>query len=97
MHFERFPSWLSEQHARQETWVGSLGWEEPLEKEMATHCSILAWEILWTEELGGIQSMGLHKVRYDLVTNKQLLHGFKKEIYLKAEPQGYWVYYSQLS
>ena len=41
-----------------ETWVQSLGWEDPLEKEMATHSGILAQKILWTEELGGIQSMG---------------------------------------
>ena len=40
-----------------ETWVQSLGQEDPLEKEMATHFSILAWKILWTEELGGFQSM----------------------------------------
>ena len=43
----------------QETQVRSLGQEDPLEKEMATHFSILAWKIPWTEELGGIQSMGL--------------------------------------
>ena len=41
----------------QETWVRSLGQEDPLEKEMATHSSILAWRIPWTEELGGLQSM----------------------------------------
>ena len=41
-----------------ETWVRSLGWEDPLEKEMATHSSILAWRIPWTEELGGLQSTG---------------------------------------
>ena len=41
-----------------ETWVQSLGREDPLEEEMATHCSILAWRIPWTEELGGVQSMG---------------------------------------
>ena len=40
--------------------VRSLGWEDPLEEEMATHSSILAWEILWAEEPGGLQSMGLH-------------------------------------
>ena len=40
--------------AMQETWVRSLGWENPLEKEMATHSSILAWEIPWTEEPGGL-------------------------------------------
>ena len=43
----------------QETQVRSLGWEDPLEKEMATHSSILAWEIPWTEEPGRLQSMGL--------------------------------------
>ena len=41
-----------------ETWVRSLGWEDPLEKEMATHSSTLAWRIPWTEELGGLQSTG---------------------------------------
>ena len=43
--------------AMQETWVGSLGWEDPLEKGMATHSSILAWRIPWTEEPGVLQSM----------------------------------------
>ena len=42
----------------QETWVGSLGQEDSLEKELATHSIILAWEILWAEEPGGLQSMG---------------------------------------
>ena len=42
----------------QATWVGSLGWEDPREKEMAAHSSILAWKILWTEEPGRLQSMG---------------------------------------
>ena len=42
-----------------ETWVQSLGWEDPLEKGMATHSSILAWRISWTEEPGRLQSMGL--------------------------------------
>ena len=46
--------------AMRETWVQSLGWEDPLEKEVATHSSILAWRIPWTEEPGGLQSMG-HK------------------------------------
>ena len=41
-----------------ETWVQSLGWENPMEKGMATHFSILAWGIPWTEETGGLQSMG---------------------------------------
>ena len=42
----------------QKTWVQSLGWEDPLEKEMATHSSISAWRILWTEDPSGLQSMG---------------------------------------
>ena len=50
----------------QETQVRTLGWEDPLEKEMATHSSILAWEIPWTEETGGLQSMGLEKSRIGL-------------------------------
>ena len=45
--------------AVQETWVRSLGWEDPLEKEMATFSSILAWRIPWTEEPGGLQFIGL--------------------------------------
>ena len=45
--------------------VGSLAWEDPLEKEMATHSSILTWEIPWTEELGGLQSMGSQRVRHN--------------------------------
>ena len=49
--------WVKNQPATQETRVGSLGQEDPLEKEVATHCSILAWEIPWTEERGGLQSM----------------------------------------
>ena len=44
--------------AMQETWVRSLGWEDPLEKEMATHSTILAWRVPWTEESGGLLSMG---------------------------------------
>ena len=51
--------------AMQETRVRSLDGEDPLEKEMATHSSIVAWEIPWTEEPGGLQSMGLQRVRHD--------------------------------
>ena len=51
--------------AMQETWVRSLGQEDPLEKEMAAHSSILAWRVLWTEELGGLQSMGSQRVGHD--------------------------------
>ena len=45
-----------------ETWVRSLGWEDPLEKGMATHSSILAWKIPWTEETGRLQSIGLQRI-----------------------------------
>ena len=48
-----------------ETQVRSLGWEDLLEEEMATHSSILAWRIPWTEEPGGLQSMGSQRVRHD--------------------------------
>ena len=51
--------------AVQETWVQSLGREDPLEKEMATHSRILAWRIPWTEEPGGLQSTGSQRVRHD--------------------------------
>ena len=49
-------------HETQETWVRSLGHEDPLEDDMETHSSILAWEIPWTEEPGGLQSMGSQRV-----------------------------------
>ena len=49
----------------QETQVGSLGQEDPLQKEMATHSNTLAWRILWTEEPGGLQSMGSRRVKYN--------------------------------
>ena len=55
--------------AVQETRVRSLGWEDPLEKEMATHSSILAWRIPWTEEPGGLQSTGSQRVRHDWATS----------------------------
>ena len=54
--------------AQQEAWIWSLGLEEPLEKETATHSSIVAWTIPWTEEPGGLQSMGWQRVGRDLAT-----------------------------
>ena len=65
------PRWLSGEESvcpmkeTQETWVQSLGWEDLLEEEMATHSSILACKILWTKEPGGIQSMGSQRIRHD--------------------------------
>ena len=58
----------------QETWVQYLGWEDPLEKEMATHSSIVSWEIPWTEEPSRLQSMGWQRVRPGLAMKKQHLH-----------------------
>ena len=51
--------------AMQEIWVQLLGWEDPLEKGMATHCSILVWRIPWTEEPDGLQPMGSPRVGHD--------------------------------
>ena len=51
--------------AMQESWVRSLGQEDPLEKGMTTHSSILAWRVPWTEETGGLQSMGSQRVGHD--------------------------------
>ena len=60
--------------AMQETWVQSLGWEDPLEEGMATHSSILAWRIPWTEEPGRLQSMGSQRVRQDWATSTFISH-----------------------
>ena len=55
-----------------ETWFQSLGWEDqPLEKEMATHSSILDWKNPWTEEPGGLQFMGLQRVEHDIAAKQQ--------------------------
>ena len=64
--------------AMQDTQVRSLVWEDPLQKEIATHSSILAWEIPLTEEPGGLQSMGLQRVGYNLATKP---------------PSSYWILY----
>ena len=61
--------------AKQETWVQFLGREDPLEKGMATHSSVLAWEIPWTEEPGRLQSMGSQRVRHDLAINSSRRNG----------------------
>jgi len=57
--------WVKNLPTMQEMWAQSLDREDPLEEEMATHSSILAWEILWTEEPGGLQSKGLQRVGRD--------------------------------
>ena len=65
----------------QEMQVQPLGQEDPLEKEIATHSSILAWEIPWAEERGGLQSMGSQRVRHDLAAKQQQ----------QQQRQKYWV------
>ena len=62
-----------------ETWVQSRGREDPLEKQMATHSSILAWRILWNEEPGGLQSMGSQRVRHERATSHSLYQNLKKK------------------
>ena len=58
----------------QEMWVQSLGWEDPLEKEMETHSSILVWRISWRREPGGLESMGSRRVGHDIETNTFTYH-----------------------
>ena len=71
---EGLPWWLSgkESACNVETWVWSLGWEDPLEEGMATHSSILAWKILWIEEPGGLKSMVSQRAGHDWATNTSL-------------------------
>ena len=66
------PCWLigKDSPAMRETGVQFLGWEDPLEKEMETHSSILSWRIPWTEEIGGLQSLGHKRVRRDIATKQ---------------------------
>ena len=61
------------------TQVRSLGRADPLEKEMATHSSILAWKVPWTEEPGGLQSMGMQSVGYNLVTEQQRVPNYTSQ------------------
>ena len=76
--------------AVREIQVRSLGWEDPLEKEMATHSSTHAWKIPWTEEPGGLQSMVSQRVRHDsdftFTFRKYLLFCFTSQSYLKTVP-----------
>ena len=66
----------------QEAGVPSLGQENPLEEEMTTHSSILSWRIPWIEEPGGLQSMGLQRVRHDLLTKQQQWSGLGSSVSL---------------
>ena len=66
--------------AMHEMRLGSLGREDALENEMATHSSILAWEMPWAEEPGGLQSMGSQRVRHNLTT-KSISHSLNSRVY----------------
>ena len=73
-HPTRLPWWLSgrESACQDRRWgVDPLDWEDPLEKDMSTHSSILAWALPWTEEPGGLQFMGLQRIRHNLPTKQQ--------------------------
>ena len=80
---------VQETQETQETVVQSLGQEDPLEKEMATHSSILAFEIPQTEEPGGLQSTGSQKSQTDLVTEQQQPPTFSKLLYFYAPTNGF--------
>ena len=75
----------------QDTWVRSVGWEDPLEEEMATHSSILARKIPWTEESGGLQSMESQRVGHDSATKQQHQMAMSLEESLCLLPR--WLYW----
>ena len=72
--------------AMQEIWVPSRVWKDPLEKEMATHSSILAWKIPWTEDSGGLESRGISGVRHVWVTKQQQPKILFREFALAKKP-----------
>ena len=82
--------------AMQETWVPSLGWEDPLEKEMATHSSILAWRIPWTEEPGRLQSMRWQRLifhfscRMDQRQTVKATHKDQEEVIMPSQTISNW-------
>ena len=76
--------------ATRETWVQFLGWEHPLKKEMATHSSILAWRIPWTEESSGLQSVGLQIVGHDWAIHTHTHTHTQRRPYLMGFPGDSW-------
>ena len=78
----------------QETWVRYLSREDLLEKEMSTHSSILAWRILWTEEPGGLQFMGLQRVKTQLSDFTLSLQGDRSKTF--QVPNDFFIFYSHL-
>ena len=72
----------------QETWIRSQGWEDPLEKGIAIHSSILAWRIPWTEEVGELQSMESQRVRHDRAPNTFTFHTVFSQIIKEMSETG---------
>ena len=79
----------------QETWIWSLGWKDPLEKEMATHSSILAWKIPWTVEPGGLQSMGSQRVRHDWLSMHTCCQWQRAWVF--RAPQRHWLIFQSVN
>ena len=82
--------------AMQETWVRSLSQEDPLVKEMATHSSILAWRIPWTEEPGGLQSTGSQRVRHDWATSHTHTFIDRCPINVQSKKTCFWLMWVKL-
>ena len=78
----------------QETWVRPLGWEDPLQKEMATHSSILAWRILWTEEPGGLLSMGSQRAGHDN-SNLARMHALEKAMAAHSSTLAWQIHWTE--
>ena len=76
--------------AKQETWVQALGWEVPLQEELATHSSILAWRISWAEEPDGLQSMGSKESDTTLQLNNNTYRWLRTELHLETRQ---WVFF----
>ena len=83
--------------AMQETQVQARGWADLLEKGMATHSSILAWEISWTEEPGGLQSMGLQRIGYNWVTNVTICQVLNIYNLMSSSQQSAKLFFSQFA
>ena len=73
-----------------ETWVGSLGWEDPLEESMATHSSVLAWRIPWTGKSGRLQSMASQRVGHNRATKHRATESYQKILSDEVSAETFW-------
>ena len=73
-----------------ETWVGSLGWEDPLEEGMATHSSVLAWRISWTGKPGRLKSMALQRVGHNRATKHRATESYQKTLSDEVSAETFW-------